>query len=67
MGFEADRNEVVLVTSTGETDSRCRARLKREIADRIFDEVLSLRLALHAADGRMISFANIWSSTATSA
>jgi phosphopantothenoylcysteine decarboxylase/phosphopantothenate--cysteine ligase len=47
-GFEADQNEVVLVLSTGETIPIDRAP-KREIADRIFDQVLKLRLALHAA------------------
>jgi phosphopantothenoylcysteine decarboxylase/phosphopantothenate--cysteine ligase len=50
-GFESDDNEVVLVLRTGETVSPPRAS-KREIADRIFDELLKLRLALHAADGR---------------
>jgi phosphopantothenoylcysteine decarboxylase / phosphopantothenate---cysteine ligase len=47
-GFESDENEVVLVLSTGETIVLPRAR-KWEIAGRIFDEVLKLRLALHAA------------------
>jgi phosphopantothenoylcysteine decarboxylase/phosphopantothenate--cysteine ligase len=47
-GFEADENEVVLVLSTGETIPLSRAP-KREVADRIFDQVLKLRLALHAA------------------
>ncbi len=47
-GFEADQNEVVLVLSTGESIPIDRAP-KREIADRIFDQVLKLRLALHAA------------------
>jgi phosphopantothenoylcysteine decarboxylase / phosphopantothenate---cysteine ligase len=47
-GFEADENEVVLVLSTGETIPLSRAP-KRQIADRIFDQVLKLRLALHAA------------------
>jgi phosphopantothenoylcysteine decarboxylase / phosphopantothenate---cysteine ligase len=50
-GFESDQNEVVLVLRTGETVALPRAS-KREIADRIFDQVLKLRLALHAADGR---------------
>lgn len=48
VGFEAELNEVVLVTSTGETVTVPRAP-KREVAERIFDEVLKLRLALHAA------------------
>ncbi|MGA2216374.1 MAG: bifunctional phosphopantothenoylcysteine decarboxylase/phosphopantothenate--cysteine ligase CoaBC [Bryobacteraceae bacterium] len=47
-GFESDENEVVLVLSTGETIPLSRAP-KRKIADRIFDQVLKLRLALHAA------------------
>jgi phosphopantothenoylcysteine decarboxylase / phosphopantothenate---cysteine ligase len=47
-GFESDENEVVLVLSTGETIPLSRAP-KRQIADRIFDQVLKLRLALHAA------------------
>jgi len=47
-GFEADENEVVLVLSTGETIPLSRAP-KRQIADRIFDQVLKLRLALHHA------------------
>jgi phosphopantothenoylcysteine decarboxylase/phosphopantothenate--cysteine ligase len=51
LGFEADENEVILALSTGETIPLARAP-KREIADRIFDEVLKLRLALHAANGR---------------
>ena len=46
-GFESDQNEVVLVLRTGETIPVSRAS-KREIAERIFDEVLKLRLALHA-------------------
>jgi len=50
-GFESDENEVVLALATGELISLPRAP-KREIADRIFDEALKLRLALHAADGR---------------
>jgi phosphopantothenoylcysteine decarboxylase/phosphopantothenate--cysteine ligase len=47
-GFESDQNEVVLVLRTGETIPIARAP-KREIADRIFDQVQKLRLALHAA------------------
>jgi hypothetical protein len=38
---------VVLALSTGETLALERAS-KREIADRIFDEILKLRLSLHA-------------------
>jgi phosphopantothenoylcysteine decarboxylase/phosphopantothenate--cysteine ligase len=47
-GFEADENEVVLVTRAGETIPVERAS-KRAIAGRIFDEAMRLRLALHAA------------------
>src|SRR5271157_1918184 len=47
-GFESDENEVVLALATGELISLPRAP-KREIADRIFDEALKLRLALRAA------------------
>jgi phosphopantothenoylcysteine decarboxylase/phosphopantothenate--cysteine ligase len=47
-GFESDENEAVLVLSTGETIELPRAP-KREMADRIFDQVTKLRLALHAA------------------
>lgn len=47
-GFESDRNEVVLVSRTGETVPL--AASKREIADRIFDHALRVRLALHAAE-----------------
>jgi phosphopantothenoylcysteine decarboxylase/phosphopantothenate--cysteine ligase len=47
-GFESDQNEVVLVLRTGETIPIARAP-KREIADRIFDQVTKLRLSLHAA------------------
>src|SRR5579871_1356589 len=50
-GFESDQNEVVLVLRTGEVIPVSRAS-KREIADRIFDELLKLRLALHAANER---------------
>jgi phosphopantothenoylcysteine decarboxylase / phosphopantothenate---cysteine ligase len=54
-GFESDLNEAVLALRTGETIPVPRAT-KREVADRIFDEALRLRLALHAApvrrDGR---------------
>jgi phosphopantothenoylcysteine decarboxylase / phosphopantothenate---cysteine ligase len=47
-GFESDDNEVVLVMATGNVVELPRAS-KREIADRIFDHVLGLRLALHHA------------------
>ncbi len=50
LGFESDENEVILALRTGETVPLSRAS-KREIADRIFDQVLKLRLALHASNG----------------
>lgn len=50
VGFESDENEVTLALSTGEIIPLPRAP-KREIADRIFDEALKLRLTLHAAHG----------------
>ena len=51
VGFESEDNEVTLVLRTGETLPLARAS-KREVAGRIFDQVLKLRLARHAADGR---------------
>jgi len=50
-GFETDDNEVVLALRTGETIALPRAA-KRELADRIFDHALKLRLSLHAAHER---------------
>ena len=47
-GFESDENEAVLVLRTGETIALDRAP-KIEMADRIFDQVMKLRLAAHAA------------------
>ncbi len=47
-GFEADENEVVLVMRTGEVREVPRAS-KRKVADAIFDEALTLRLALYAS------------------
>lgn len=47
-GFESDDNEVVLVLRTGESIPVGRAP-KRVIAHRIFDEMIKLRLALHAS------------------
>ncbi len=46
--FGADDNEVTLLLRTGETIELGRAS-KRELADRILDAVLRLRLSLHAA------------------
>jgi phosphopantothenoylcysteine decarboxylase / phosphopantothenate---cysteine ligase len=51
VGFESDQNEVILALATGETIALPKAA-KREVADRIFDEILKLRLALHASNGR---------------
>jgi hypothetical protein len=42
---------VTLALRTGDMIALPKAS-KREIADRIFDEILKLRLALHALDGR---------------
>jgi phosphopantothenoylcysteine decarboxylase/phosphopantothenate--cysteine ligase len=47
-GFESDENEVVLILRTGETIPVPRAS-KPEVAQRILDEMLRLRLALHAS------------------
>jgi phosphopantothenoylcysteine decarboxylase/phosphopantothenate--cysteine ligase len=47
-GFESDENEVVLVLRTGGTIPVSRAA-KTEIAQKILDEMLRLRLALHAS------------------
>jgi phosphopantothenoylcysteine decarboxylase/phosphopantothenate--cysteine ligase len=47
-GFESDDNEVVLVLSTGENIQVPRAS-KSAIAERIFDEMLRLRLALYSS------------------
>lgn len=47
VGFEANENEVTLVLSTGEILALPRAP-KQEIANRIFDTALTLRLSLHA-------------------
>jgi phosphopantothenoylcysteine decarboxylase/phosphopantothenate--cysteine ligase len=47
-GFESDDNEVTLVLRGGETIALERAS-KREIADRILDQVTKLRLAMRAA------------------
>jgi phosphopantothenoylcysteine decarboxylase/phosphopantothenate--cysteine ligase len=45
--FESDENEVTLVMANGDSVELPRAS-KRELADRIFDEALKLRLALHS-------------------
>lgn len=48
IGFESDENEVTLVLRTGEIIPVARAS-KSVIASRIFDEMIKLRLALHAS------------------
>jgi phosphopantothenoylcysteine decarboxylase/phosphopantothenate--cysteine ligase len=47
-GFDSDQNEVVLVTRSGEAIPVGRAP-KRDIARRILDQIIHLRLALHAS------------------
>ena len=49
--FESDQNEVLLALRSGEFISVPRAS-KREVADRIFDEILKLRLHFYVTDGR---------------
>src|ERR1017187_6037341 len=49
--FESDQNEVLMALRGGEFIAVPRAS-KREVADRIFDEILKLRLHLYATDGR---------------
>jgi phosphopantothenoylcysteine decarboxylase/phosphopantothenate--cysteine ligase len=49
--FESDHNEVLLALRSGEFISVPRAS-KREVADRIFDEILKLRLHIYATNGR---------------
>jgi phosphopantothenoylcysteine decarboxylase/phosphopantothenate--cysteine ligase len=46
-GFESEDNEVVLVLRTGESIPLERMP-KRQVADRILDQVVTLRRALHA-------------------
>ncbi len=48
IGFESDQNEVTLVLKSGGAVPLKKSE-KRDIAERIFDQVLQLRLALHAA------------------
>jgi phosphopantothenoylcysteine decarboxylase/phosphopantothenate--cysteine ligase len=49
--FESEQNEVLLALRGGEMIPVPRAS-KREVGDRIFDEILKLRLHLYASDGR---------------
>lgn len=48
IGFESDHNQVTLVTRGGEVIPLPQAA-KRQVAEQIFDHILKLRLALHAA------------------
>lgn len=48
IGFEADQNEVVMVTRGGDL-THVPLASKREVADRILDRILTVRLELHAA------------------
>ena len=48
LGFDSDQNEVVLVMRSGEAIPVSRAP-KRDIARRILDQIIHLRLALHAS------------------
>lgn len=48
IGFESDQNQVTLVTRGGDTIALPLAS-KREVAERILDHILKLRLVLHAA------------------
>jgi len=50
LGFESDRNQVEIITRSGKRVHAGPAN-KREIADRILDEVATLRLSLRAPDG----------------
>lgn len=49
LGFEADTNEVDIITQVGRTVHAGPAS-KREIAERILDQVVTLRLSLRTAD-----------------
>lgn len=49
LGFGSDNNEVDIVTRTGQTMHAGPAS-KREIAEKILDQVATLRLSLHAMD-----------------
>jgi phosphopantothenoylcysteine decarboxylase/phosphopantothenate--cysteine ligase len=49
LGFESDRNEVDIITANGKTVHAGPAD-KKEIAERILDQVATLRLALHAVN-----------------
>ncbi|HLI82918.1 MAG TPA: bifunctional phosphopantothenoylcysteine decarboxylase/phosphopantothenate--cysteine ligase CoaBC [Bryobacteraceae bacterium] len=51
IGFDAEQNEVLLVTRAREV-LRLPKAAKREIAHRILDETMKLRLVLHTTNGR---------------
>jgi phosphopantothenoylcysteine decarboxylase / phosphopantothenate---cysteine ligase len=51
VGFESDRNEVEILSRSGEIVHAGPAE-KREIAEKILDQIAMLRLSLHAADAR---------------
>lgn len=51
VGFESDRNEVEIIARSGEIVHAGPAD-KREIAEKILDQVAMLRLSLHAVDSR---------------
>jgi phosphopantothenoylcysteine decarboxylase/phosphopantothenate--cysteine ligase len=50
-GFESDENEVILVLAAGESVPIPKTS-KREVADRILDQILQLRPAQHSSHGR---------------
>lgn len=50
IGFESEENEVTIVTSTGEVVQVPKAP-KREVAHKILDQAMLLRLALHSQKG----------------
>ena len=52
IGFESDRNEVEILSRSGEMVHAGPAG-KKEIAEKILDQVAMLRLSLHAADARV--------------
>ena len=53
LGFESDRNQVEIITRAGERVQAGPAN-KCEIADRILDQVSTLRLSLRSADGQPV-------------
>ena len=53
LGFESDRNQVEIITRSGVRVHAGPAN-KREIADRILDQVAMLRLSLRALDGHRV-------------